>query len=200
MKSIIYKLIILLTFGVLILTACSNAEENPTVSWNLYENEKYGYAFKVPPDCFIGRMPSDCKEVPPEERRAECLCIMNGDNPDQVFLQKFFDNAGRFSLAAFTVSHHDSPYFNPPPDVDISGWIKKNIPDMYVLVPDGPNTEIGGMPAVEILSPPSQGVPSFVDIYFLHEDLLFQVNLLDVDQESNKDLYDQILSTFSIGK
>ena len=36
------------------------------------------------------------------------------------------------------------------------------------------------------------------DINFLMNDILFQVNMLDVDNEVNKELYDHILSTFSL--
>lgn len=58
--------------------------------------------------------------------------------------------------------------------------------------------DISGIQAVRILSPQSPMAPCYVDIYFLMNDILFQVNMLDVDNEVNKELYDHMLSTFSL--
>ncbi len=46
-------------------------------------------AGKAPVDCFIGRMPVYCKASPPEERPHECLCFLDGENPDQVRFNAF---------------------------------------------------------------------------------------------------------------
>jgi len=197
MKGKLFIFSFMLILG--IVSGCSGASGNPTNDWNKYVNEKYGYSFMYPTDCFYGRMPSDCKEKPPEERRAECLCFLDGENPENVFLQAFLGDGDQLSLAAFTVSHHDSSVFNPPPGTDLISWIHENFSERLELeIPKEINMDIGGVPAVRILSPQSPMAPSYEDIWFFQNDILFQINLLDVDNESNRELYDQILSTFSL--
>ncbi|MCK5318894.1 MAG: hypothetical protein KAJ55_13350, partial [Anaerolineales bacterium] len=55
-----------------------------TEGWKTYSNDEHGYSFAYPSDCYFGPMPADCKQKPPEERRQECLCFLNGENPDEV--------------------------------------------------------------------------------------------------------------------
>ncbi len=69
---------------------------------------------------------------------------------------------------------------------------------MSEAVPEESNFEISGVPAVRILSPQSPMAPSYEDIYYLQNDLFFRINMLDVNNEDNKELYDQILSTFNL--
>ncbi|MCJ7660427.1 MAG: hypothetical protein MUO67_14865 [Anaerolineales bacterium] len=198
MKGKLCAISFMLVLGVVIISSCSGTGGKPTDDWNTYKNEKYGYSFMYPPDCFYGPMPSDCKEKPPEERRAECLCFLDGENPDNVFMQAFLGDGDQLSLAGFTVSHHDSPVFNPPQGTELISWIKENYSEMFEDIPDEANMDIGGIPAVKILSLQSPMAPSFEEIYYLQNDILFRINMLDVDNEDNKELYDQILSTFSL--
>ena len=151
-----------------------------------------------PTDCFYGRMPSDCKGKPPEERRAECLCFLDDENPDNLFMQAFLGDGENLSLATFTVSHYDSGVFNPPPGTDLASWINENYSEMFEDIPEEPNMVIGGVPAVRLYSPQSPMAPSYEDIWFFHNDILFQINILDVDIQSNRELYDQLLSTFRL--
>jgi len=198
MKGKIYLNSFILVLAVMMISGCSGLSEEPTDDWNTYVNEKYGYSFKYPTDCFYGPMPSDCKELPPEERRADCLCFLNGENPDAVFMQAFLDEGDQLSLAGFTVSHHDSPVFNPPPGTELTKWIVENFSEMFEDIPAEPNMDIDGVPAVSILSPKSPMAPSYEDIWFFQNDILFRINIVDVDNEVNQELYDQILSTFSL--
>ena len=68
-------------------SGCGVASES-TENWNMYENEKHGYSFRYPTDCFHGPMPSDCKQKPPEERRPGCLCFLKGEDPDRVSMER----------------------------------------------------------------------------------------------------------------
>lgn len=38
--------------------------------------------------------------------------------------------------------------------------------------------------------------PSFEEIYFIHNDVFLRINMLDVNNEDNKELYEQVLATF----
>lgn len=170
----------------------------PTTEKNIYANEKYGYTFMYPTDCYFGQMPRDCKEKPPEERRAECLCFLDSTNPDRIFLQAFLGDSDQLSLAQFVVSHSDSPVFNPPQATDLNSWIKENYSEMFEEIPDEPNMELGGIPALRVIYPRSPQSPGFENIYYLHNELLFEIGLLAVDNEDNVELYDQLLSTFRL--
>jgi len=197
MKVKIFIISFLLVLGIGLTSSCSGAKVESTADWNTYKNEKYGYSFKYPKECFYGPMPSDCKEKPPEERRAECLCFLDSENPDNVFLQAFLGDGEKPSLASFTVSHHDSGVFNPPPSTDLASLINENFSGKLEDIPEKPNMEIGGVPAVRIYSH-SPMAPSYEDIWFFQNDILFLINILDVDIENNRALYDQILSTFRL--
>jgi len=198
MKGKILQACFLIVFGILMISSCSNPVAESTADWNTYKNEKHGYSFMYPTDCFYGPMPSDCKGKPPEERRAECLCFLDGENPDNVFIQAFLGDGEKPSLAAFTVSHHDSDVFNPPPGTDLASWINENFSGKLENIPEEPNMDLGGAPAVRLYSPPSPLAPSYEDIWFFQNDVLLRINLLDVDREINRELYDQILSTFRL--
>ena len=164
--------------------------------WITYRNERYGYSFQYPADCFFGRMPVTCKENPPEDRPPECLCFLDGENPDQVIMQAFMGEKENLTLAQFRVSHFDSPQFNPPPGTDLIEWLGEILVGMDSDLPDEPNLSIDGIPAVKIYSPGSPQAPSFDEIYLIRDGKLLQIQMLDVDNQENSDLYDQLFSTF----
>ena len=198
MKGKLSTISILLIIGVVMICSCSGATAESTADWNTYKNDKYGYSFMYPSDCFFGPMPSDCKEKPPEERRLECLCFLDSENPDVVFMQAFLGDGDQLSLAGFFVSHYDTPAYNPPQGTELINWIKGEFSEMSEAVPEESNFEISGVPAVRIYSPQSPMAPSYVNIYYLQNDILFRINMLDVNNEVNKELYEQMLSTFSL--
>jgi hypothetical protein len=169
-----------------------------TVDWNIYQNEKHGYTFSYPADCYFGQMPKDCKEKPPEERRSACLCFLDSTNPDRVVLQTFLGKGDKLSLAQFIVSHSDSPVFNPPQGTDLASWININFSEMFEDIPDEPNIDLNGIPAVRVYYPRSSQSPGVENIYFFYNDILFEIQLLAVDNEDNVELYDQMLSTFKL--
>jgi hypothetical protein len=68
---------------------------------------------------------------------------------------------------------------------------------MFEDIPDETNMEIDGIPAVSIYSPSSPMAPSYEEIYFIKDDILFRINMLDVDNEDNRELYDHMLRSFS---
>ena len=169
-----------------------------TSDWHTYQNEKYGYSFMYPTDCYFGQMPSDCKEKPPEERRAACLCFLDSSNPDRVILQAFLGDGDELSLAQFTISHYDSAVFNPPKGTDLASWINQNFSEIFEDVPDESNMDLNGIPAVRVIHSRSPQSPGYEDVYFLHHDLLFEIKLLAVDIEANVELYDQMLASFRL--
>jgi hypothetical protein len=81
--------VVMFILSTLILNACVQAAGKAPVDGTTFTNEKFGYTLKVPADCFIGRMPVYCKASPPEERPHECLCFLDGENPDQVRFNAF---------------------------------------------------------------------------------------------------------------
>ena len=176
-KLSIFGLVLILS-GMFV-SGCGVTTES-TQDWNTYSNDEHGYSFMYPHDCFYGPMPSDCKQKPPEERRQECLCFLNGENPDEVFLQAFLGERDQLTGAAFSVSHYDTPVYPPPPDTELTSWMKEGFSEMVEEIPNEPNIEISGIPAVRLHSPQSPMAPSFDEIYFIHNDVLFRINMLDV--------------------
>lgn len=167
-----------------------------TANQKTYINEKYQYSFKYPLDCFYGSMPVYCKEKPPQERPLECLCFLDSGNPDRVFLQAYTGEKDNLVLADFSVIHYDIPLYNPPYGTGLVNWLIEKFPQLEGAIPDRPNFEIGRIPAVQIYEPGSAMAYSMDKIYFIKDDKLFTISTLDVDSKSNKELYNQILSTF----
>jgi len=181
--------------GGIFVSACGGTSA-ATRDLETYSNDEYGYSFAYPSECFFGPMPSDCKQKPPEERRQECLCFLNGENPDEVFMQAFLGKTDQLSLATFFVSHYDTPVYHPPQGTELASWVKEGFQEMFAEIPDEPNMEINGVPAVRLQSPQSPMAPSFEEIYFIHNGVLLRISMLDVDNEDNKQLYTQVLASF----
>ncbi|MGB2762314.1 MAG: hypothetical protein WBC21_02095 [Minisyncoccales bacterium] len=171
--------------------------EYATEDWQIYMNEKYGYSLKYPTDCLYGPLPGYCKQSPPEERPRECLCYFNAEDPNNVSLATFTGTKSDLTGAFFDVFHSifvDS--YSPPAGTDLVKWVKENFP--HQNVPDEINMEIDGIPAVRVYTPQSPMAWSQEDIYFIKNDKLLKIQILNVDDEGNRALYDKILFTFSI--
>jgi hypothetical protein len=189
--------VLVLLLSTLIISGCTATTTEQPQGWITYINQKYGYKLNYPSDCTYGALPAGCKEKPPEERPQECLCFINGKNPDEVLLQRFHGEGDQQTLASFTVTHYDTPVYNPPPGMDLILWIKENFSEMVEDIPDETNAEIDGIPAVSIYSPQSPMAPSYEEIYIIKNDILLRINLLDVDNEDNREFYDFVLQSFN---
>lgn len=187
----------MLILSVLLLCGCKQTTVQIPDDWQAYRNEKHGYSFKYPPDCFLGPMPGNCKQQPPEERAPECLCFLNAENPDEVSLEKIIIEADTVSGVPFYFSHYDTPVYNPPPGTDLVTWIKDTYYSNYEDIPDEQNMKLGGIPAVKFYTPKSPMAPSQEEIFFIKEDKLFRIYMIDVENENNRKLYDQMLSSIS---
>jgi hypothetical protein len=189
-------LVVALVIFAIFAGACSQNGRQSTRPWNTYTNEVNGYSFNYPAECTFGQMPVNCKEKPPEERPPECLCFLDNQNPDQVFLQAFLGDVENLTLAGFSVSHYDSPVYNPPSGTELIPWIREEFAEMHDQIPSEPNMELDGVKAVRITTPKSPMASSYEDIYFILNGKLFKINLLDIDNTDNKKLYDLMLSSF----
>jgi hypothetical protein len=180
------------------LVAFGFIDPKPDLDVKEYRNETFGYSFQYPTTCTFGPMPRDCKQNPPEERRQECLCFLDAEKADEVFLQAFLgDREEGLTLATFSIASYDSPAYSPPAGTELVSWLEGYFVEKYSDIPEGPNVEIGGLPAVELYSPGSPMAPSSREIYFIKDNRLVQVSMLDVENEVNMALYDLILSSFS---
>ncbi len=172
--------------------------EYATDDWQAYTNEEHGYSLKYPADCLYGPLPGYCKQSPPEERPRECLCYFNAEDSNSVSLGTYTGTKSDLTGAFFDVFH--SIYFDsysPPAGTDLVSWVKENFPH-YEDIPDEINMEIDGIPALKVYTPFSGMAWSQEDIYFIKNDKLLKIQMLDVDNEDNRALYDKILFTFKI--
>lgn len=159
-----------------------------------YTNARYQYTFKYPATCSHGPLPAGCKANPPAERPQECLCFLNGEDADYVLLQSYVGAAEDPILATMSIDY----YQDLPAGTDLITWLKANFPDSDI--PDEPNTQIAGLDAVKIYSPASPQAFSAENIYFVKENHIFKIQLIDVDQAVIRSLYDGILETFEFNQ
>jgi len=169
-------------------------EINETDDWQTYKNEKYKYSFKYPTNCSYGPLPGYCKQSPPEERPQECRCYLNGEDENSVSLGTFTGTKSDLTGASFVVTSPSSDAYSPPADTDLITWLKEKF--SYQEIPNEPNMKLDGITAVKVYTPFSGMAWSQEDIYFLKDNRLFGISILDVDNKDNRKLYDQIISTF----
>lgn len=112
-------------------------------------------------------------------------------------MQRFAGEPENLTLAAIFVSHNETSYYNPPAGVDLISHLKDAFSGAYEDFPDETNTEIGGIPAVKLYTPQSQQAFSHEEVYFIKDEKLFSISMVDVDNEINREFYDQILASFS---
>ena len=170
------------------------------VEWKTFTNEQYGYSFDVPASCYEGPLLGTCKQSPPEERPEECLCFVNGANLDSVMFQNFTITSEEVSLATFSITTSDTDAFSPPEGVDLISHIQLEFSEKYAEIPDQPNMELGGFPALRISISGSPGVPDYQNIFFIIENRLFEISLIDTINVSNTAIYYQILDSFAFSK
>ena len=194
-KQMIYSLLIVV---VILLTGCGQATDQSS-EWKTFTNDQYSYSFEVPASCYEGPLLGECKQKPPEERAPECLCFVNGQDPDNVMFQYFTGEIEMLSLAGINISSPDSPAFRPPLGADLIQFVKQEFGEAYREIPDAPNMDLGGVPAVRISIAGSPMAPDYDEIYFLHADQLFQINLLEPADEYNSEIYDHFLESFEFG-
>ena len=195
MKCKQYLVFLVLTAVVILISGCSDASADPSEVWHTYQNQQYGYSLNYPPDCTYGPLPIDCKSAPPEERPAECLCFLNSENPDRVLMQKYQSDGDQLVLAEFSIAHLSTPADNPPDETGLMDWLAENFPDKWEPA-QAENITIDGIPAVSLSSPASEMAPAVKEIYFMHNDGLFQISMLEPDVAVNSKLYEHILTSF----
>jgi hypothetical protein len=194
MNRHIFWIAVAMVVGLGLLSACESPAAHDNDGWQVYENEDYGYSFRFPAGCTFGPMPPDCKQKPPDERPAECLCFLNAENPNEVFLQAFLGDE-ELTLTGFTIAHFETPLYNPPIATDLVEWLRESFIGRLPHIPNAVNAEVDGLPAVRITTPSSPMAISIDEIYVLSDGRLFQIRMTDVDADRNVRFYEQLLST-----
>lgn len=170
-------------------------EETTEDSWKIYANTEYNYSFEIPEDCVLGALPAECKAVPPEMRPEECLCFLNSQDLDNILFQTYTGQDPQLTLATMNVTHYGSELYNPPEGAELVPWVTNRF--AHEDIPQDTNYEIAGVPALKLYSPGGQGTYSSENYYFITNGMLFNISLVDVDDENNRELYDHMIESFT---
>jgi len=195
-------LITWMIIGAILLAACAAAEsETGLGEWKTFTNEKYGYTFEVPASCYEGPLRGECKQSPPEERSEDCLCFIDGSNPESVFFQNITISDEGTPMATFSVMSPDTPAYSPGEGADLVTFVKQEFGELYSTeIPSEPNMELDGIPALRIPIDGSPGVAAYQDILFLRNGKLFKINMSDIEIETNMKIYNKILESFNFSE
>ena len=175
-------------------TAEDTAEDE---AWKTFTNAAYGYSFEVPASCYEGALLGACKQTPPEERPAECLCFVNGTDPQRVMFQNTTITEEGAALATLMVMSPDSDVFRPPEGAELAAYVAEQFGDQYPEgVPEAANMELGGEPAIRISIPDSPGVAAYEEIYCMHGRRLFLISLIDTEETDNMAIYAHMLASW----
>ena len=164
----------------ILIAGCVSATEADTESaeWKTFTNDQYGYSFEVPAFCFEGPLPGECKQSPPEERAKECLCHVDGTNPDSVMFQNITITNEGFPMASISITSPDTPAYSPAEGADLVSFIQQEWSWMDLEeLPDEPNLDLDGLPAISIAYVGSQGGASAQQIFFIKENKLFIISM-----------------------
>jgi len=195
-KTIITMMMII----AILIAGCGTATEADTGSdeWKTFTNEQFGYSFEVPAFCYEGPLPGDCKQSPPEEQPEECLCFVDGTDPEFVSFQKFTITSEETSLATIWIMSPDTRAYSPAEGADLVSFIQQEWSDMGLgELPDEPNLDLDGLHAVSLLIPQSQGGAAAQEVFFFKENRLFRITMIDNLVESNMNLYEHFLESFT---
>lgn len=190
----------LLMIILVLAAACSTAGEpaQGSEATKTFTNEQFGYSFEVPEFCTEGPLPADCKQVPPEERPEECLCHVDGTDPQFVAFQKFTLTGDETSLATIWILSPDTQAYSPGEDADLISFIQQEWSEMGLgELPDEPNMDLDGLPAVSLLIPQTQGGAAAQEVLFIKDNRLFRITMVDNLDENNVQLYEDFLASFS---
>jgi hypothetical protein len=142
-------------------------------------------------------MPSYCKQGPPQERPPECLCFLDAQDPNRVVLQKLAVEGDNVAAGSFEITYSDTPAHNPPAGTDVTEWVKRYWLEMHADIPDEPNVELDGVPAVQVNDAGSPMAPTAETIYVIRDGKILRIHMLETENESNRELYDQLISGFA---
>ena len=169
-------------------TPSPSTTSDQTANWKTYTNTKYGYSFKYPADYEY----APCTQKP-------CKNFVYDKLPgypekDYVLLEGDISEKGWPNI---TVSHLSSSFYNPPQGIDLISWLKQKSPQKE-YVPDTINYEIGGVEAVKVEVPASPQAYGSWLIYFIKDNKLFEIELLDPATNEAKDFYNLFLNNFQV--
>ena len=195
----ILKITLLIILTILLFGCGTTTELAPdSDEWKTFTNEQFGYSFEVPEFCYEGPLPGDCKQSPPEERREECLCHIDGTDPEFISFQKFTITDEETSLGTIWILSPDTWAYSPDEGADLVSFIKQEWSEMGLgEIPAEPNLELDGLPAVSLLIPQSQGGAAAQEVFFIKENRLFRITMVDNLQASNVEHYEDFLDSFT---
>ena len=183
----------------ILIAGCDSTTEADTESaeWKTFSNDQYGYSFEVPAFCFEGPLPGECKQSPPEERAEECLCFVDGTNPDSVTFQNITITNEGFPMASISITSPDTPAYSPAEGADLVSFIQQEWSWMDLEeLPDEPNLDLDGLPAISMAYVGSQGGASAQEIFFIKENKLFIISMA-TNPNKTMAFYEHFLESFA---
>ena len=121
-----------------------------------------------------------------------------GTDPEFISFQKFTITDEETSLGTIWILSPDTWAYSPDEGADLVSFIMQEWSEMGLgEIPAEPNLELNGLPAVSLLIPQSQGGAAAQEVFFIKENRLFRITMVDNLQASNAELYEDFLDSFT---
>ena len=126
------------------------------------------------------------------------MCFVDGTNPDSVTFQNITITNEGFPMASISITSPDTPAYSPAEGADLVSFIQQEWSEMDLgEIPAEPNLDLDCLPAVSLLIPQSGGGAAAQEVFFIKENRLFRITMIDNLVESNMELYEHFLESFA---
>lgn len=147
----------------------TTAPSQASDDWLTYTNKTFNYSFKYPSDCKINET---------------SFISVNGPKTANDWPH-------------FEIYHFDSEFYHPPAGTDVYEWITQKSKVTYDETDPSKDIKIAGLPAIHLKNHKSLQAEASDYYFFIKGEQLFGIQIIQVSDKEDWDLYNKFLASFT---